>query len=108
MRVTVDPFDGLYWSPYDECTYVCLSRVDLEGLWLPVDALIGHWHWFTGDILGARIVRGYGPSGVCGPVCEQIWPSPDVDPDTGRRYWRSDRGRYCYWWHPDRLAYSHT
>lgn len=96
MRLTVDPWP-LYWSSHDLCTYACISRVGMEGLWLPVRSLVGHWNWFTGDIAGVRILDGWGPSGMPYPKYEQIWPSNSVDPDTGVTYWRSDRGRLCYW-----------
>lgn len=93
MAVTV-PDWPLYWLPRGGGrTFACVSRAGSEGLWLPVVDLIGHWDWFAGDIVGARVLSGYGPDGRFGPLTEQIRPYPRLDPDTGARYWYSDRSR---------------
>lgn len=92
MLTQVAPWP-LYWMPSQSRTFACVSRCGNEGLWLPVVDLIGHWDWFVGEVCGARILSGYGPYGRSGPVTEQITPHLRVDPDTGRNYWYSDRGR---------------
>lgn len=91
LVVTVAPFD-LYWCPRELCTFARITEWEGEGLWLPVRDLIGHWQFFTGCIAGARILDGY-EGDMPYPKCCQIWPSCEHDPDTGKRFWRSDRGR---------------
>lgn len=104
MFVQVAPWP-LYWMPSQCRTFARVSCCGPEGLWLPVADLVGHWDWFTGEIFGARVLSGYGPYGCDGPATELLVRHCIVDPDTGRDYWYSDRGR-LFPRMPDPLAHT--
>lgn len=91
MVATIVPWD-LYFCPSLGCTFARVLYDGEEGLWLPCRELIGYYHFLTGDIIGARIMDGWGPDGMPMPMCDVI--VPDLYPDSwGYRHYRSDRRR---------------
>lgn len=105
MLVTLSPFDGVYWCPAQLRTFVCLRRCDGDGVWLPLDSLIGHWDFLTGRVVRVRVLDGFGPGGPRGPKYDQIRRSTNRDADTGACYWRSFAVRGVDWL-PRPMAHS--